>query len=394
MAELYDEKDKQELERIVRSKQIVRTDRLLSILRKYGFDTRRRSGGSSHIMAYNTLYQEIPVFTVISGTKKRDSQANAAKACLEVIRLDEEQNTDIGDFFNRDDVNVMGAFAKVTEENPDPPDDVEIIEGRKAPHKTFLRHIEFPQIATEILGDGTPPSTEQVDYIRQRAEKLKEAICIATEEHDFEMTRYPNGTIILIHPCYEIDAALYPFTPRLENFTQISVVEDMIAESELEYEAGQAKLQKIIKYFDIEPVETDQESTLTFKVVKGFDAFSKELLTMPSTRNGHINEIDLIKFVRNLENLTWASFSKDIKKRYGFETQTNESGMLTGTHPFHDVTFEIDASDLMSPLDDLIDRFDDLTEEEKEIARNDFAKVYDQYRARAKMMQKILDQHN
>ncbi len=214
-----------ELKQMRLSGQIIRTDKLLTLLDQHGFATRRSGGGTSHIFVWNTDHPEIDTFVIVAETKNPIYQRVSIDACIQALELNStpEENK----------LDVVAEFEAAAGNKFILPEEFEIVRGRKKPG-TYLRHKKYPQIATELINyDRDKDISEWCDYLKDRAERLENVLTDAVENHDFERTNYPNGTIILMHPSHRVYAALYPFTPRLQNFTCIRKVEDCIAEVQL-----------------------------------------------------------------------------------------------------------------------------------------------------------------
>ncbi|NCO03507.1 MAG: hypothetical protein GW903_04885 [Alphaproteobacteria bacterium] len=383
----------QELEQKLRSKQIMRTDEVLSLLRQFGFEERRSKKGTSHILIWNPDYPELGTGTVVAGTKKRDSQFNAIKMCLHILEIESAYAKKPLPEEGPEPINVIGAFAKVTTENPDPPDDVEIIES-PITQKTYLRHKQYPQIATEILGRDTSTIIDKCAYIRNRVENLKAALDIAVHDCDFEMEQYSNGHIVLMHPAHAgISAVLRPFTPRHENWTSIKVVEKLIDDAVAKKEEYEEGLQPYIDHYGLKELKPSSNARI-FEKGNAFDLTIIETVRLPITPNGYFSPIDGIRLIQACENVNWRDFHKVIRRKHGFIVDLQADGTQKFSHPLHDVTFEINSSDLMAPLDDLLEGYLDMSAEDQELESKKIENVLKAYGDRLRIIRNAVAQHD
>lgn len=356
---------REELQALRRSKQAMRTEQVLTLARNFGYETRRSGGGSSHIVVWNPKYPELPSCNVIAGTKKLASERNIIDQCLQILDWEEQQ-------LNQEDpvLEPISAFFDAAQTAINLPDDIELVQGRKNPGK-FLRHRKFTQIATQINGNENQDTIiERCDYLRGRAKRLETVLDKAVEDYDFELDIYPNGTLILWNETHHVSAVLYAFTPRLENFSSIKHVEDVIAAVELHQEDCDDALDAIMDFFNLREQETRRPERRDFVLKDPSYGENKGIVSLNVSNSGQFSQVDVIRFIQQCENLRWRDLHKDIKTRFGFHMHKLENGMIQGKHTLFDITFEVDPSDFMSEISDSLTDFADLSEDEQDETSN------------------------
>lgn len=346
---------KDELETMYRSKQVIPHDRLLTLLEKFGYESRRSSGGTSHINVWCPKYPELEIFRVIAGTKKLDSQRIAIKQCLQILEWEEEAQAAGLESAPQaiEEFEIASAKKEVII-----PDAYELVQGRNNPGK-FLRHRRLPQIATEFKGEIDQAYVDfNENYLNERVKKLDEALCSATKDHDFEMETYPNGTIILMHPCHDVNLVIYPFTPRRENWTVIDRINKAIQSAELQQLFLEDELSKYNERRRITEVSQTTTKERVFRCPSIFFHNESDTIGLSTTPNGYFNTRDLLKFMIDVERKFIASLESGMKARYGYNLEKTGEHQITGTHPFISLKFVLDSSILRKKQKHALDELD------------------------------------
>jgi hypothetical protein len=212
----------EELRQMRSSKQVMRVEEVLKLLADHGFEYRRSKHGTSHIFVSHSDFPEIPSFNVVGQTKKLRSQMDAIDACIQFLKILSENEAQ--EEFNE----AVNAQEPKTETPIKIPKNYELLRGRKNP-KLFIRHKEFPQMATEVEEPITQAWIDEYEkYLDKRLNDFKTLLDTAVSDFEFEMEQNPNGRIILTHPDNNTFAIFNPFTPRHENFTVIGKLEELL----------------------------------------------------------------------------------------------------------------------------------------------------------------------
>lgn len=342
---------KEELTRLIRSGQIIRTSELLKILASFGFE-HRQGGRGSHILIRNEQYPEIKPFTVVSNYKNVDTQRDALRLCVQILEWEEEAKAA-----------GLKAVPQAAEEFETAaatneiiiPEAYELVQGRNNPGK-FLRHRRLPQIASEledVINQALIDSKE--NYLNSRVEKLDEALRSATEDHDFEIETYPNGTIILMHPCHDVNLVLYPFTPRRENWTVISEVEKAIEDAQLSQLDSEDAFQAIAEYYFLEEQKRNR-TEIIYALPNPFFRETKGLFTLKTTPNGNFSTSEMMSLVQEMETSVLQSLNRDLKERFGFRLRKVNDRQVSGSHILFDINFTIDTPDLFEIAEEQSDQ--------------------------------------
>ena len=154
-------------EQVLNTHQILRTDQVIHLLEKHGFEQQPSSGGS-HI---HFIHQESgETAGVILNTDKRDSQHQAAKACLRVQAWKED----------REKEKLVKKFAQQAHEEPKQTDlqlaeealpdhlSVSIVKGQEETMR-IVRDKEYPQIGTVCRPEICPQRAAEI--IQEIADK-------------------------------------------------------------------------------------------------------------------------------------------------------------------------------------------------------------------------------
>ena len=323
----------QDIQALNASSQPIRTDRLFTMLKQCGFETKTSNGGSSHVTVYHPQRDDIDPFTLVVNSKDIRYKKLTLQACANALSEPLEDNhlepaTDI-------------AFNSKATDHYELPESFEIVRGRNNPG-LFLRHKTYPQIATRLqLYQAGDDISEYCKYLEGRAEKLDAVINLAITEHGFEKTEHPNGMVLLSHPMSPVNRALYPFTPRLRNYSSISVVEELIDELEKEQIELGKLVDAVLQAQGLVETTRKDDNARTFRFTNPLNANDTIELSLSRTRHGHISLSSIITISNTVNERFWKSFAKNMKASHGFNVERNTNGYFVGKHPFSGVRFEI-----------------------------------------------------
>lgn len=227
----------QELRQKLVSGQPMTVKDVINIIEPYGFKVRSSTSGSHTHCVSHPEHSDIKLGALVSNTKTLGMQRNAIRACLKILNREAEHPETINakDGFDKASGTPpchVGHFNQSSVGELDLPDNIEVIHGRKRAG-LFLRHKQFPQIATEV--EHYQPDYDLSDwlsYIEGRADRFQSALDEATA-HGFETKAYECGTLVLSHPKHNIELMLRPFKPRLSNYTSISLIEEAVSAVQL-----------------------------------------------------------------------------------------------------------------------------------------------------------------
>jgi len=349
----------QQLKQIRSSGQIMRTDAVLTLLSNYGFETRRSKSGTSHIRIFHPDYPEIKPFNIVSGTKNRRSQQDAIDACIQNIEL---SSTIEIDTFEPVSENVIKPENK---ESVFIAEQFELIQGRKNPH-LFLRHKQFPQIATQAFTPMTQEGIDQqIDYLLERVEKFESVLQKATEKSEFEIEKNPNGRMLLIHPHYPVMGVLNPFTPRLENYSVISEVQKLIDSVEALNEDYSNTMESYISNLLIKEIEATAPNTRLFLYKRRFDRMEDAYVTLETTPNGFLSYAGFVSFLQQINDIRWDNFKRNMKHNYGFDVHQTEENTIEGSHSILGESFKISSPMKKSEYHEDVERYNEATLKER-----------------------------
>ena len=328
--------DKQDLEEMLSSGQVIRTEKLLTILHQNGFSTRRPGGGSSHIFFWHPDHPDILADTIVAETDNPFYQRLAINACLKSIGLRETapENT----------MELVTHFHQSSTDAYTLPDHFEIVRGYKR-RTMYLRHKQYPQLATELGAYRRGQDIgEWCDYLDGRAERLDALLRSAVDDYDFERTNYPNGSIVLMHPAREVNKVLHAFSPRIEKFRAIGLVEDAIAEVQLEHEKWSEHLTHVMDSYAVteRSLKGSGERIFYHDDLYMLQDNNNDATRLPVTKNGFFSLPAYMRFLYSLEAHSWQDMAKTLKQFCGFDLMKKPDGKLHGTHPIFDITFSID----------------------------------------------------
>jgi len=352
-----------ELKAMRGSSQLIRTERLKTILSNFGFNSRTSNTGT---WIWHDEHPEITPFNIISGTDNLRSQLDAIDACLQAIELETTKEDHILELASKDTSLTAGFRASADEDTFVIPDHFELVRGRNNPGP-YLRHKEFPQIATELSGYKAGQNvSDWCDYLDKRATDLADVIKRAEEDHDFEVHRYPNGLLVISHIAHPITVALAPFTPRLENFTSIKLVKQAIAiaeENKADYNKG---IEGVINGHTAEEIYSPDGLSRHFIVNNPMNMNKPFDVSIAVTRNGHVSYSGFVGLLEDIKTGIWGNFKKDVKRNYGFTISKNADGTLHGTHPLNDIEFTIDDPMALKISREELERFSGLNSEDRD----------------------------
>lgn len=352
-----------ELKAMRGSSQLIRTERLKTILDNFGFSRRTSNTGT---WIWHTEHPEIAPFNLVSGTDNLRSQLDAIDACLQAIELEATKEDHILEP-TAPEAGATKAFTTTAQVDAFViPDHFELVDSRRHPGP-YLRHKKFPQIATTIKGyePGADIST-YCEYLDNRATDLEEVITRAEEDHDFEVYRYPNGLLVVTHTAHPITVALAPFTPRLENFTSIKLVEQAITiaeDNKADYNKG---IEGVINGHTAEEIDSPDGKSRHFTVNNPMNLNKPFDVSIAVTTNGHVSYSGFVGLLEDIKTGIWGNFRKDVKRNYGFVVSKTTDGKLHGTHPVNDVEFTIEDPMADKITTEELERFSGLNSEDRD----------------------------
>ncbi len=329
-----------------RSNQPLRTAKAENILNGFGFIVTKNGGSHAYVKHEHLSIQ--PFAIVIPLQKQEDVffKNLIIDACLQVIEIEntcteEEDLTPV----------VAEDFRESTTPAFIPRDEFELVRGRNNPG-LFLRHRKYPQIATTIGGTETQEwiDNKQV-YLLDRVKMFGGALGQAVN-HGFTRTDYPNGTIYLEHPEYGLERQLNAFAPRLENFTCISTVEDLVKRAQVLRSVQQGYLDNLIEIYGLEEVSPSGPAVKSFDVTHAFDRHKKTVIDLPVKEDEAAHFSDLMRLDRQAQEIIWGDLKKNMRRFYGADvTKPGDGCMLHLSHPYMDVKAECEmpmAPDFMA----------------------------------------------
>ncbi len=323
------------------------SEEILGMLDQSGIRHRNYMGAVKSTYFWHPDHPEIQN-TIKLGTQNLAFQRIAIEACMTVASLESDSHATHGH-------NEYDVAKQDRRDAYQIPEDLEIIVGRKIPG-TYLRHKEFPQIATEIPGGYEPGSdlSDYATYVEGRAKVLEDLLAQAENEKDFERTDYPNGTILLMHQAHPVSLTLYPFTPRNQNFTVHGPLEDAIAEVDIQKEQDDEHIKGLSTNYNWEELNLEDPATLSVRFKNPITGHKSDAMTIPKTPNGYVAYPNLVSLTHNLNASLWKNFRQNMREYWGVKMERAAEGVQKGTHPFVEGQFEIpNVENIAPPLDRL-----------------------------------------
>ena len=193
--------------------QIIRTSLLETMLRQHGFERRNQEG--SHI---TFVHPELPIapFTVIAGTKKIDTQIQAADKCLEAREIVRRQRQE-----KLETQRAASETSKTSEETGliDTLENIPVlvIEGEEMEGVVVLRDKRLPQIGTIVSMRTHPDELDAVctglyDRANEQLERLGHM------NRDFETSFHvEDGVLTIEHERYGLRIEVPAYDPTTDN---------------------------------------------------------------------------------------------------------------------------------------------------------------------------------
>lgn len=327
--------------------QPVRTDKLISILKSFGFEIRNNA---SHVIISHPEYNNIKVSNLVAGSKKRTNNKVVAWACLAVLDIEEPELEDDDDILEPVSLSAEDfAAAADPEKIYHPiPDDMELVRGRKNPGY-YLRHKKYPQLATRLenyeRGDDVSITAA---YLNIKAEDLHTLVTMAVEEYDFDKIDLPGGAFTLVHKVAPNYGGFKPFRPRNENFSCVGEVETLM----LQLEEAQSifkneHLPGIVRQYGAHLVGRTPEGHFRYEMRGGFTNGEAVVVDLEASPKGFYSLEQIIDFRKKLEEEFWRHFKRHIEQRYGFVVRSIGANQFEARHPIFQMGFEITKMDAL-----------------------------------------------
>ena len=329
------------LQELTRSRQVIPTWKLLSILHHFEFKTRQTRG--SHIVC---SHPDIPGpgFNIISDTNKLDSQRLVLKASLRLLEYSLLENKKGIQQKAKAEFNRKTQPAE--EESPETliPEDMIVMHGRD--RDLYLVSRETPQAAREIPKKYNQADIDKhAEYVRGRAERINNELEEATKNGEFIRHDYPNGAISLVHSRHKsITLFISPFTPRLKNWSVKDRILEVLIDADDRDRHIEAAFEKAIKDGAISVENTIDKSKKTFSYVDPVTG-QQGKLTLPVSPNGKCSEQDFTEFALKLCEKKIENLRKNAKIMFAVNITKTNDGYWTGKHPYYDASFKVDDLD-------------------------------------------------